>query len=92
MTVTGLYLYFLAKVVPFDEISVYRSNPRHVTKLMSRRDGLDVVIAAGTRGRDGFRAVYKRPSLVWTGGWYYVLTVLIQMAIDVRNVAEIVQR
>ena len=42
------------KVVPFDEISVYRSDPRHVTKLMSRRDGLDVVIAAGTRGCDGF--------------------------------------
>ena len=38
----------------FGEISVYRSDPRHVTKLMSRRDGLDVVIAAGTRGCDGF--------------------------------------
>ena len=32
---TGLYLSFLAKVVPFDEISVYRSDPRHVAKLMS---------------------------------------------------------
>ena len=50
----GPYLCFLPKVVPFDEIAVYRSDPRHVTKLMSRRDGLDVVIAAGTRGCDGF--------------------------------------
>ena len=48
------YLRFPPRVVPFDEISVYRSDPRHVTKLMSRRDGLDVVIAVGTRGCDGF--------------------------------------
>ena len=31
------------KVVPFDEITVYRSDPRHVTKLTSRIDGLDMV-------------------------------------------------
>ena len=47
VAVTGLYLCFLAKMVPFDEISVYRSDPRHVAKLMSRSDGLDVVSAAG---------------------------------------------
>ena len=34
------------KVVPFGEISVYRSDPRHVAKLMSRSDGLDVVSTA----------------------------------------------
>ena len=27
------YLVFLPKVVPFDEIAAYRSDPRHVTKL-----------------------------------------------------------
>jgi hypothetical protein len=32
------------KVAPFDEIAVYRSDPRHVTKLMSRSGGLGVVI------------------------------------------------
>ena len=42
------------KVVPFDEISVYRSDPRHVTKLMSRSGGLGVVITAGTHGCDVF--------------------------------------
>ena len=45
----GPYLCFLPKVVPFDEISVYRSDPRHVTKLMSRGDGLDVVSTARKR-------------------------------------------
>ena len=45
VAVTGLYLCFLAKMVPFDEISVYRSDPRHVAKLMSRSDGLDVAMA-----------------------------------------------
>ena len=49
VAVTGLYLCFLAKVVPFDEISVYRSDPRHVAKLMSRSDGLDVVSTARAR-------------------------------------------
>ena len=51
---TGLYLSFLAKVVPFDEIAAYRSDPRHVTKLMSRSGGLGVVITAGTHGCDVF--------------------------------------
>ena len=41
------YLVFLPKVVPFDEISVYRSDPRHVAKLTSRIDGLDMVSMAG---------------------------------------------
>ena len=49
VAVTGLYLCFLAKMVPFDEISVYRSDPRHVAKLMSRSDGLDVVSTARKR-------------------------------------------
>ena len=48
------YLVFLPKVVPFDEIAVYRSDPRHVTKLMSRSGGLGVVITAGTHGCDVF--------------------------------------
>ena len=42
------------KVAPFDEIAVYRSDPRHVTKLMSRSSGLGVVITAGTHGCDVF--------------------------------------
>ena len=42
------------KVVSFDEIAVYRSDPRHVTKLMSRSGGLGVVITAGTHGCDVF--------------------------------------
>ena len=42
------------KVVPFDEIAVYRSDPRHVTKLMCRSGGLGVVITAGTHGCDVF--------------------------------------
>ena len=46
------YLVFLPKVVPFDEIAAYRSDPRHVTKLMSRSGGLGVVITAGTHGCD----------------------------------------
>ena len=50
----GPYLCFLPKVVPFDEIAVYRSDPRHVTKLMSRSGGLGVVITAGTHGCDVF--------------------------------------
>ena len=37
------------KVVPFGEISVYRSDPRHVAKLMSRSDGLDAVSTARAR-------------------------------------------
>ena len=37
------------KVVPFGEISVYRSDPRHVAKLTSRSDGLDVVSTARKR-------------------------------------------
>ena len=49
MAVTGPYLCFLPKVVPFGEISVYRSDPRHVAKLMSRIDGLDVVSTARKR-------------------------------------------
>ena len=52
VAVTGLYLCFLAKGVPCDEISVYRSDPRHVTKLMSRSGGLGVVVTAGTHGCD----------------------------------------
>ena len=48
------YLVFLPKVVPFDEIAAYRSDPRHVTKLMSRSGGLGVVITAGTHGCDVF--------------------------------------
>ena len=52
--VTGPYLCFPAKVVPFDEIAAYRSDPRHVTKLMSRSGGLGVVITAGTHGCDVF--------------------------------------
>ena len=43
------YLVFLPKVVPFDEIAAYRSDPRHVAKLMSRSDGLDVVSTARAR-------------------------------------------
>ena len=54
VAVTGPYLCFLPKVVPFDEIAVYRSDPRHVTKLMSRSGGLGVVITAGTHGCDVF--------------------------------------
>ena len=46
------YLVFLPKVVPFDETAAYRSDPRHVTKLMSRSGGLGVVITAGTHGCD----------------------------------------
>ena len=42
------------KVVPFNEIAVCRSDPRHVTKLMSRSGGLGVVITAGTHGCDVF--------------------------------------
>ena len=54
VAVKGPYLCFLPKVVPFDEIAVYRSDPRHVTKLMSRIGGLGVVITAGTHGCDVF--------------------------------------
>ena len=54
VAVTGPYLCFLAKVVPFDEIAAYRSDPRHVTKLMSRTGGLGVVITADTHGCDVF--------------------------------------
>ena len=43
------YLCFLPKVVPFGEISVYRSDPRHVAKLTSRSDWLDVVSTAHKR-------------------------------------------
>ena len=49
VAVTGLPLHFLAKVVPFDEISVYRSDPRHVAKLISRSGGLDAVSMARAR-------------------------------------------
>ena len=49
VAVTGLYLCFLAKMVPFDEISVYRSDPRHVPKLMGRNGGLDAVSTARAR-------------------------------------------
>ena len=48
------YLLFLPKVVPFDKISVYRSDPRHVAKLTSRIDGLDMVSMAGACEFDGF--------------------------------------
>ena len=54
VAVKGPYLCFLPKVAPFDEIAVYRSDPRHVTKLMSRSSGLGVVITAGTHGCDVF--------------------------------------
>ena len=54
LAVTGLYLCFVAEVVPFDEITAYRSDPRYVTKLMSRSGGLGVVITAGTHGCDVF--------------------------------------
>ena len=54
VAVTGLLLCFLAKVVPFDEIAAYRSDPRHVTKLMNRSDGLDVAVTACPHGCDGF--------------------------------------
>ena len=49
VAVTGPYLCFLPKVVPFGEMSVYRSDPRHVAKLTSRSDGLDVVSTARKR-------------------------------------------
>ena len=54
LAVTGLYLCFVAEVVPFDEIAAYQSDPGHVTKLMSRSSGLGVVITAGTHGCGGF--------------------------------------
>ena len=54
VAVKGPYLCFLLEVAPFDEIAVYRSDPRHVTKLMSRSGGLGVVITAGTHGCDVF--------------------------------------
>ena len=54
LAVTGLYLCFVAEVVPFDEIAAYQSDPGHVTKLMSRSGGLGVVITAGTHGCGGF--------------------------------------
>ena len=74
MAVTGPYLCFLPKVVPFGEISVYRSDPRHVAKLMSRSDGLDVVSTARKRrwgdffwaSFSGFR---ERGEVVSDGGW-----------------------
>ena len=44
----------LAKVVPFGEIAVYRSDPRHVTKLPTRSGGLDVASMASERDCDGF--------------------------------------
>ena len=50
LAVTGLYLCFVAEVVPFDEIAAYQSDPGHVTKLMSRSGGLGVVITAGAHG------------------------------------------
>ena len=49
VAVTGLPLHFLAKVVPFDDTSVYRSDPRHVAKLISRSGGLDAVSMARAR-------------------------------------------
>ena len=49
VAMTPPYLCFLAKVVPFDEIAAYRSDPRHVTKLMSRSGGLDAVSTARAR-------------------------------------------
>ena len=54
LAVTGLYLCFVAEVLPFDEIAAYQSEPGHVTKLMSRSGGLGVVITAGTHGCGGF--------------------------------------
>ena len=54
LAVTGLYLCFVAEVLPFDEIAAYQSDPGHVTKLMSRGGGLGVVITAGTHGCGGF--------------------------------------
>ena len=45
------------KVVPFGEISVYRSDPRHVAKLTSRSDGLDVVSTARKRRWGVFQRV-----------------------------------
>ena len=54
LAVTGLYLCFVAEVVPFDEIAAYRSDPRHVTELMSLSGGLGVAITAGTHGCDVF--------------------------------------
>ena len=61
VAVTGLYLCFLAKVVPFDEIAAYRSDPRHVTKLMSRSGGLGVVSTAGTHSCGGFQSRLQTP-------------------------------
>ena len=52
--------------MPFDEISVYRSDPRHVTKLMSRSGGLGVVITAGTHGCDVFLERFTN-ALHWFG-------------------------
>ena len=49
LAVTGLYLCFVAEVVPFDEIAAYRSDPRHVAKLMSRSGGLDAASTARAR-------------------------------------------
>ena len=54
LAVTGLYLCFVAEVVPFDKIAAYQSDPGHVTKLMSRSGGPGVVITAGTHGSGVF--------------------------------------
>ena len=69
VAVTGLYLCFLAKVVPFDEISVYRSDPGHVTKLMSHSGGLDAVSTARARRGASFSAFRDRGAVVSDGGW-----------------------
>jgi len=61
--ITWLVPMFLAKVVPFDEIAVYRSDPRHVAKLITRSGGLDVVSMAGARDCDGFWRHFQSRSI-----------------------------
>ena len=60
--------------MPFGEISVYRSDPRHVAKLMSRSDGLGArlvrPISAVGASFSGFR---DRGAVVSNGGWYGTL-------------------
>ena len=49
VAVTGLYLCFLAKMVPCDEIVANPSDLKHVVKLLGRSDGLGVVITTRSR-------------------------------------------
>ena len=51
------YPCFLAKLVPFDEITANPSNLKHVVKLMGRSDGLGVVIPVALRHLRVFKGV-----------------------------------